>query len=70
MINYWVKRSIYVQINQSRIPCNISVSGENAKSTGNFVPSAKEKHYLYFFDCEKCGSEFSLNEMVKRISST
>ena len=33
----------------------------NSNTEAFFVPSAKVKHYLYFFACEDCGSEFSLN---------
>ena len=36
----------------------------NSKTEAFFVPSAKVKHYLYFFDCENCGSEFSLKELA------
>ena len=37
----------------------------NSKTEAFFIPNAKVKHYLYFFTCEKCGAEYSLNELVK-----
>lgn len=35
----------------------------NRKSDGFFVPNAKVKRYLYFFTCQECGSEYTLNEL-------
>lgn len=37
----------------------------NSKTEAFFIPNAKVKHYLYFFTCEKCGAEYSLNELIK-----
>lgn len=37
----------------------------NSKADPIFVPNAKVKHYLYFFTCQQCGSEYALNELAK-----
>ena len=37
----------------------------NSKTEAFFAPNAKVKHYLYFFTCQQCGSEFTLNELAK-----
>ena len=37
----------------------------NTKTEAFFDPNAKVKHYLYFFTCQQCGSEFTLNELAK-----
>jgi len=44
-----------------------TVAGEtfNSKSDAFFVPNAKVKHFLYFFNCYQCGAEFTLNELSR-----
>lgn len=40
-------------------------SALNNKTEDFFVPSARVKHYLYFYTCQACGSEFTLSELSK-----
>lgn len=37
----------------------------NSKTAAFFIPNSKIKHYLYFYNCEKCGAEFTLSELAK-----
>ena len=38
----------------------------NRKADAFFIPNAKVKHYLYFFTCQQCNSEFTLSELSTR----
>ncbi len=44
-----------------------SVKGEqlNTGSDALFIPNAQVKHYLYFFTCQSCGREYTLEELAK-----
>lgn len=37
----------------------------NSKADPIFVQNANVKHYLYFFTCQQCGAEYTLNELAK-----
>lgn len=38
----------------------------NNKTESFYVPNAKVKHYLYFFTCQNCGTQFTLSELSNR----
>ena len=38
----------------------------NSKSSAFFIPHAKVKHYIYSFTCPKCGSQYTLKELVNK----
>ena len=37
----------------------------NGSSDPIFYSHAKVKRYMYYFDCEKCGSAYTLQELAK-----
>lgn len=37
----------------------------NSRSSAFFVSNTNVKHYLYFYNCEKCNAEYTLSELAK-----
>lgn len=37
----------------------------NSRTESFFIPNPKVKHYVYYFNCEDCGAEFTLSELAK-----
>ena len=37
----------------------------NSRSADPFVGNARVKHYMYYYTCRDCGSEYSLKELCE-----
>ena len=75
--DFTLKEFLYMVFNKKRCPnCGMKMkkikraetrTGKEVNSEAHsfFAPDSLVKHYIYFFRCESCEKEYSLNELVK-----